>query len=63
MKIALLFALALAATGVTLVATADEAAACVPPNCPGFGRCVVTTDTLYVEDVEVRHPTGIKCYY
>lgn len=69
MKLALTLALALAFTGVTLVATADEAAACIPPNCPGFGKCVLR-DEHYAE---VYEPTTgfshsiylpkLECYY
>lgn len=63
MKPTLLVALSLAFTGVTLFAAADEAAACVPPNCPGFGTCYVETERLYLEDGHVDYPSGIDCHY
>lgn len=68
MKFAVLLGFALALTGVTLVASAGEAAACNPPNCPGFGACHVTYDRIVLSDPigpvgHVDHPSGYECYY
>lgn len=69
MKFAVLMALSIALVGVTVVVTAEEAVACKPPNCPGFGKCVIVEEELG----EVQNPvTGgsttvskpaLECYY
>lgn len=68
MRALLLVTLSLAFAGVTLVATADEAAACTPPNCPGWGACHVTWERVYLSDPvgpvgHVDAPSGYECYY
>ena len=68
MKTVLLATLSLAFAGVALVAASDEAAACTPPNCPGFGACHVETERAYLSDPVgpvgyVDVPSGIECYY
>lgn len=68
MKLAVLFALSLVASGVMLVATAEPVAACVPPNCPGFGDCDVETTRVEMSDPVgpvsgADVPTGLDCKY
>lgn len=64
MKLALLIVASLALSGVTVLATADSAAACVPPNCPGFGACKIRQDEISLdpESLDVT-PVDVVCYY
>lgn len=69
MKLALLVVAALALTGVTLVSTADEAAACIPPNCPGYMTCKIHEDEAFRVEEPVTGGSyvvttpSIVCYY
>lgn len=69
MKFALLMAAALVLTGVTLVATADEAAACIPPNCPGYMTCKIYEEEVLRAEEPVTGASysvsapSVVCYY
>lgn len=69
MKAILIASLLLVST-VTLVATAPTAAACTPPNCPGWGGCQLNKPDIYTDtsgtipQVYVAlDPRLIECYY
>lgn len=67
MRLVALVVLSLALSGITLAA-APSAAACVPPNCPGFGDCDVKTTRVEMSDPVgpvsgVDVPVGLDCKY
>lgn len=63
MRLALLVVASLAFSTV-VIAAAPSASACIPPNCPGFGKCTINEDGWRFDPSRpLDTPKPIECYY